>query len=87
MEPYDRLFNDELGPGGWTNINQAHRALIAAALDAERGRGRRVLITFGVWHAYWFKEQLALRDDLRVVSLREAVDSAEPLGTSADARR
>ena len=22
MEPYDRLFNDDLGPGGWTNINK-----------------------------------------------------------------
>ncbi len=82
MEPYDRLFNDALGPGGWTNINRAHWALIAAALDAERGRGRRVLITFGAWHAYWFKEQLALRDDVRVVSLREALDSSGSSGAT-----
>jgi hypothetical protein len=72
MEPYDRHFNQELGAGGWTNINQAHWDLIAKALDAQKGKGKRMLITFGAWHAYWFKEQLALRDDVRVISLQEA---------------
>jgi len=74
LEPYDRLFNDELGPGGWTNINAAHYALVAAALDAHRGEGRRFLITFGAWHKYWFLEQLRERDDVTLLSLEDFLD-------------
>ena len=73
LEPYDRLFNDELGPGGWTNINAAHYALIANALDAHRGEGRRFLITFGSWHKYWLLEQLRERDDVTLLSLEDFV--------------
>jgi hypothetical protein len=32
-EPYNRLFNSELGPGGWDNINVGHFGNIARALD------------------------------------------------------
>jgi len=56
LEPYDRLFNDELGPGGWRNINAAHYRLLARALDEHRGEGKRFLITFGPAQsmtAYW----------------------------------
>ena len=67
MEPYDRLFNEDLGPGGWTHINAAHFALIEEALDAHRGEGRRFLITFGAWHKYWFLEKLRERDDIRLL--------------------
>ncbi|MCP3906259.1 MAG: hypothetical protein GY715_21760 [Planctomycetes bacterium] len=64
LEPYDRLFNDDLGPGGWSNINAAHYALIAAALDAHTGERTRVLIMFGAWHKYWFRDRLRERADV-----------------------
>ncbi len=73
LEPYDRLFNDDLGPGGWTNINRAHYALIAAALDAHRGEGKRFLVIYGAGHRYWFIEQLRLRDDIVLGSLENFV--------------
>ncbi len=72
--PYDRLFNDDLGPGGWSNINAAHYALIARALDAHRGEGKRFLITFGSSHKYWFLEQLEKRDDITLLEARPFLD-------------
>lgn len=73
MEPYDRLFNEDLGDGGWTNINAAHFDLIARALDTHRGKGRRVLITFGSWHKYWFLEALAKRNDVKIRNLSDFI--------------
>ena len=63
-EPYDQLFNAELGPGGWTNINRAHFANIARALDAHRGEGRRVVITYGAGHREWMMRELRKRNDV-----------------------
>lgn len=37
MEPYSRHFNDAIGAGGWDNINAAHYAYIADALDKRKG--------------------------------------------------
>lgn len=71
--PYDELFNDDLGPGGWTNINAAHWALIEAAIDARPGQ--RLIITFGGWHKYWFLEQLRERDDVRLLDARDYLPS------------
>ena len=71
LGPYDRLFNDDLGDGGWTNINAAHWALIEAALDEHRGEGKRFLVTFGAWHKYWFLERLREREDVVVLQLAE----------------
>ncbi|MBL4698480.1 MAG: hypothetical protein JKX70_06580 [Phycisphaerales bacterium] len=67
LEPYNRLFNDDLGLGGWDNINQAHYDYIAAALDQHAGEAKTILITFGAWHKYWFLEQLRLRDDIEFI--------------------
>lgn len=64
LEPYNRLFNDDLGAGGWDNINAAHYALIEAALDKHSGEGRRCVIMFGSWHKYWFLEKLRNRRDI-----------------------
>ena len=64
MAPYNRLFNDDLGPGGWDNINAAHYALIEAYLNEHSGEGQRVLITFGAWHKYWLLDRLRARDDI-----------------------
>ncbi len=71
MEPYNRLFNDDLGPGGWDNINAAHYRLIAKALNEHRHDGRRFLITFGSWHKYWFLEKLRQRPEIRLRNVSE----------------
>jgi hypothetical protein len=67
LEPYNRLFNDDLGAGGWDNINKAHYALIEKALDEHHGEGKTFLITFGSWHKYWFLQQLRARTDIKIV--------------------
>ena len=78
---YDKYFNDLLGPGGWTNINAAHYALIDEALDRNAYEGKRVLVTFGASHKYWFLERLRERDDIRLLDptpfLEEAAGATE----------
>jgi hypothetical protein len=64
LEPYNRLLNDDLGLGGWDNINRAHFALIAAALDRHRGERKLFLITFGAGHKHWFLDRLRERNDI-----------------------
>jgi len=68
LEPYDRIFNDDLGLGGWANINAAHWALLEQAIDARPGQ--RLVITFGGWHKYWFLERLRERDDVVLLDAR-----------------
>jgi Xaa-Pro aminopeptidase len=68
-EPYNRLFNAELGPGGWDNINEAHFANIARALDVHRGEGRRFVITYGAGHKEWFMRALRARDDVTILDV------------------
>ena len=69
MQPYDNLWNEDLGPGGWTNINIAHWSLLEEAIDAHPGQ--RLLITFGAWHKYWFMDQLRQRDDVELLDARD----------------
>ena len=64
---YEELFGDDLGSGGWKNINVAHYQKIAAALEEVRGQEQRILILYGAWHKYWFLEQLETRDDIQLV--------------------
>lgn len=73
-EPYNRLFNVELGPGGWDNINRAHFANIARALDAHRGEGRRFVITYGAGHKEWFMRALLKRDDVTILPVAPFLD-------------
>lgn len=77
LEPYDRLFNDEIGPGGWTTINQAHYGHIADALDRLKGQGKRIMITYGAGHKYWFLEQLRQRDDIILLDPHQFLDAAK----------
>ena len=74
MEPYNRLWNDALGAGGWDNINAAHYALIERALDAHRGEGKRFVITFGAWHKHWFLRELRKRKDITIRNAGDFVD-------------
>lgn len=71
LSVYDRLFNDEIGPGGWGNINRAHFAHIARALDRVAGQGQRVLITYGAGHKGWFIRTLRERPDVELLDARQ----------------
>lgn len=75
MEPYERLFARDLGPGGWTQINRAHYALVSEALDEISGEGKRVLVVFGSWHKGRLRELLGQRDD---IVLRRLTDVLPP---------
>lgn len=67
LGPYDEILNDWIGAGGWTNINRGHYALIDQAIT--KHRGKRILITFGSGHKYWFLNQLRERDDIELVDV------------------
>lgn len=62
--PYQTHFDADLGPGGWTQINAAHTALINRALDAISGQGLTAVITFGSGHKYMILRSLAQRSDI-----------------------
>jgi len=68
--PYQRYFDADLDAGGWTRINQAHNALINAALDQISGQGLTVMITFGAWHKYMILRSLAQRQDIESLDSR-----------------
>ncbi len=63
-QPYMQYFETDIGKGGWQSINRAHWANIAAELDAVKGEGKRVLITYGGFHKYWFLRELEKRSDV-----------------------
>ena len=75
LSVYNQLFNDELGPGGWDNINRAHFAYITLALDKIKGQGKRVLITYGAGHKGWFLRELKKRKDIELKTLQEITGS------------
>ncbi len=70
---YNRLFNEELGLGGWDNINEAHYAYIAKALDKYTLQGKRILITYGAGHKGWFHRALRKRTDIKLLELADVV--------------
>jgi len=74
LSVYNKLFNDELGSGGWDNINKAHFGYIAEALDKYKFQGKRILITYGAGHKGWFLRELRKRDDIRLLTLQESVE-------------
>ncbi len=55
---YNKLFNDEPGPGGWDNINMATFVNISEVLDKHKFRGKRILLTYGAVHKGWFLREL-----------------------------
>jgi len=75
--PYSRYFNEDLADGGWKNINQKHYALIDEHLDSVSGEGKRVVITFGAGHKYWFLDRLEERDDVAILDVGEFLDQTE----------
>jgi DNA-binding beta-propeller fold protein YncE len=76
LSAYSEFLNDVIGPGGWENINNAHYALIKAALDAHSGEGARILIMFGAGHKYWFLDHLKERSDINLVDMQGVLAEA-----------
>lgn len=74
---YNRLFNEELGLGGWDNINAAHYGYIEKFLDAHKNEGLRVLITYGSAHKGWFLKKLRKRDDIKLLDPIPILDAAK----------
>lgn len=70
-EPYQRYFDADLGPGGWSQINRAHNDHIAAALDVISGKGLTALIMFGSAHKYMIKRRLNARSDVVQLNTRD----------------
>lgn len=73
LSVYNELFNEELGLGGWDNINKAHYAYIEKALDEYSNQGKRIVITYGAGHKGWFLRELRKRKDIKLIGLEEAI--------------
>ncbi len=74
LQVYNKLFNAEIGLGGWENINIAHYWNIEKALEKHRKEGKRFLITYGAGHKGWFLRQLRKRDDIKLLEMKPFLD-------------
>lgn len=77
LQVYNKLFNVELGLGGWENINIAHYWNIEKALEKHRYEGKRILITYGAGHKGWFLRQLRKRDDISLLEMKPFLDAIQ----------
>lgn len=77
LQPYNTLFNEELGLGGWENINIAHYWLIEKALEKHRYTGKRFLIIYGAGHKGWFLRELQKRDDIELLEMKPFLDAIQ----------
>ena len=77
MRVYARLFDADLGPGGWDAINASHWANIERALDRHRGEGARFLLTYGAGHKGPFLRELRERDDILLLDVAPFLDRLE----------
>ena len=77
MQAYARLFDADLGPGGWDAINASHWANIERALDRHRGEGARFLLTYGAGHKGPFLRELRRRDDIVLLEVAPFLDRVE----------
>ncbi|WP_299682591.1 hypothetical protein [uncultured Dokdonia sp.] len=75
LQTYNRLFNIELGLGGWDNINIAHYWHIEKALEKHRYKGKRFLIIYGAGHKGWFLRELRKRDDIKLLKMKPFLDA------------
>ncbi len=74
LQVYNELFNDEIGLGGWDNINIAHYWNIEKALEKHRDEGKRFLIIYGAGHKGWFLRELRKRDDIQLLEMKPFLD-------------
>ncbi len=77
LQEYNRLFNVELGLGGWENINIAHYWHIEKALEKHRYKGKRMLIIYGAGHKGWFMRELRKRDDITLLDMKPFLDAIQ----------
>ncbi len=77
LQTYNRLFNVELGLGGWENINIAHYWHIEKALETHRYKGKRMLIIYGAGHKGWFLRELRKRDDIKLLDMKPFLDKVK----------
>lgn len=77
MQVYARLFDADLGPGGWDAINASHWAYIERALDRRQGEGARFLLTYGAGHKGPFLRELRRRDDIVLLEVGPFLDRLE----------
>lgn len=75
LQTYKRLFNVELGLGGWENINIAHYWNIEKALEKYRNTGKRFLIIYGAGHKGWFLRELRKRNDINLLEMKPFLDA------------
>ena len=78
LEVYNRLFDPELGTGGWDTINKAHFANITRVLDEHRDEGLRFLVTYGAGHKSWMLPRLRARGDLQVLDVSSFLNDVAP---------
>ncbi|WP_419947746.1 hypothetical protein, partial [Candidatus Palauibacter sp.] len=74
MRTYARLFDADLGPGGWDAINASHWAYIEDGLNRHRGKGVRFLLTYGAGHKGPFLRELRQRDDIVLLDVAPFLD-------------
>ena len=79
LQVYNKLFNVELGLGGWDNINIAHYWNIEKALEKHRYSGKRFLITYGAGHKSWFIRELRKRDDIELLEMEPFLKAIEKI--------
>jgi hypothetical protein len=77
LQTYNRLFNEELGLGGWENINIAHYWNIEKALEKHRNKAKRFLIIYGAGHKGWFLRELRKRDDINILEMEPFLNEVE----------
>lgn len=75
LQVYNKLFNVELGLGGWENINIAHYWNIEKALEKYRYQEKRILIIYGAGHKGWFIRELRKRDDINLLEMKPFLDA------------
>lgn len=75
LQMYNKLFNVELGLGGWENINIAHYWNIEKAIEKHRYKGKRFLVIYGAGHKGWFLRQLRKRDDIKLLDMKPFLDA------------
>jgi hypothetical protein len=75
LQMYNKLFNVELGLGGWENINIAHYWNIEKAIEKHRYEGKRILIIYGAGHKGWFLRELRKRDDIILLEMKPFLDA------------
>ncbi|MEM8894549.1 MAG: hypothetical protein AAGC88_08225 [Bacteroidota bacterium] len=76
LSVYNELLNDELGHGGWDNINESHYSYIEQALDSLSGQDITILITYGAGHKGWFMRELRKRTDIELLNMHPFIVEA-----------